>query len=898
MRGKVWRKATAAVLSLLIVAGALPFQPASQPMKPVSLTASALGEVRPVIYVDENGETQNANATVLTGSETTLASGVYAVTESMVITHDLLFNGDAVLILVDDCTLQIKAEDGGSLPMAGIVSSGSLTICSEKFGGASVIIASQRDGIAADSNLFIRNMNLDVSGSENGLYAQGNITLQQANVTVSSSVTGIDAGGNISVSGGRIVVDGESEGLHAEGSISLDGGHVTASGNNCGMYAGEDIPLGYSDADMSLRVSSYDAVGNVTILDNCTLTDGTNNYTGILTVAERMAMADQTLSPLGAYSIDIADTITHGSVTASKSCAFAGEEVTITIVPEDDCQVISFRVNGLECMQSLTPENNAYTYRLIMPEANVSVDAELDAFYSVTQKNGNITFTGLSYTYRVGDTVKFTATPHVGYEFRGVLLDGVLLEPDANGVYSFVMPAHKVVLSGDMTAQTSGTCGASAEDQVNWALTDTDGDGAYDTLTISGTGAMADFPNHYKNLPWAAAGKTSDGYTITRVIIEEGVTHIGNNAFNSFNLYSGTQCVDGLREISIPASVESIGDLAIASCMKLETITIGEGSRLTAIGDQVLGSATSLQAIQVPADRFFQIWNMENGTDFQQYLRAEYSGEHFSWTLQGSPEGTASLNVTPDTGYTVKSVTLNDAAMERDTSGAFTFTVPSDRMDLAVNLEKLKYTVTWENGNGTVLETDGDAEYGTLPTYDGQQPTKAGHLFLYWSADGETPYDLTIPVTGNLTLQAVWLDVSSWMTFTQASVVTDNQYDGVNDRDYVRFDFAVNMDHSEYTVVQHGILYGMNAAAFGNDQADENLRFTDETAVELNSRVREFAAQNTDAETSDWIEVYIGDNRDGVVYARGFILVSDDTNQYLVYTDVVSGSYNTIASGN
>ena len=86
---------------------------------------------------------------------------------------------------------------------------------------------------------------------------------------------------------------------------------------------------------------------------------------------------------------------------------------------------------------------------------------------------------------------------------------------------------------------------------------------------------------------------------------------------------------------------------------------------------------------------------MENGTDFQQYLRAEYSGEHFSWTLQGSPEGTASLNVTPDTGYTVKSVTLNDAAMERDTSGAFTFTVPSDRMDLAVNLGIIQKSGAW-----------------------------------------------------------------------------------------------------------------------------------------------------------------------------------------------------------
>ena len=92
------------------------------------------------------------------------------------------------------------------------------------------------------------------------------------------------------------------------------------------------------------------------------------------------------------------------------------------------------------------------------------------------------------------------------------------------------------------TPVTSGNCGATgSESNVQWALTDDDRDGFY-TLTISGNGDMAGYTANINNAkatqPWQASKTGVEIEKITKVVVSEDVTSIGDFAFNGLTAVS------------------------------------------------------------------------------------------------------------------------------------------------------------------------------------------------------------------------------------------------------------------------------------------------------------------------------------------------------------------------
>lgn len=315
--------------------------------------------------------------------------------------------------------------------------------------------------------------------------------------------------------------------------------------------------------------------------------------------------------------------------------------------------------------------------------------------YPVGTERGTQGYSGNGWKFENG-----TLTLESGnYDFSG---SGTALRPLNPDVQLVVEPGAK--LTGGAAGDGSG---------VTWQLTENTDDPSTYKLTISGSGAMEDFPfGSYQ--PWYSFHDQ-----ITSVVVSPGVTSIGECAFSWFPKLTHVDIADSvisiggnafkscssLTDITIPQRVTHIGGLAFSGCTSLSSITLS--NNITSIGNAAFKNCTNLTSITIPSSVTSIGSNVFTGCTSLNDIR--YSG-------------TSESVISALSDYVPTLVTF----------------------DYGDKVPEAKRMITVSVKTGETL---------TAPT---TIPTVSGYEFKGWLTKDGKPYDFTGAPTGRFTLYANW----------------------------------------------------------------------------------------------------------------------------------------------
>lgn len=195
-------------------------------------------------------------------------------------------------------------------------------------------------------------------------------------------------------------------------------------------------------------------------------------------------------------------------------------------------------ISGFERVQNWRAEENYMTYRKSSGSEKMGNVSSSDACLKVASENGRI-------------QVMYPINEESYYEMGWIDLD-----------------------------VQQGTCGTNLKWQLN----------KEGVLTISGTGTMKNY-TYKSEMPWYKY--IND---IQSVVIEDGVTSIGDYAFYGMSK---------LTDISIPEGVKTIGEYAFKNCAALDGVNLP--STLTKLGQSAFYGCTSLSSIAIP-EGLYTVW--------------------------------------------------------------------------------------------------------------------------------------------------------------------------------------------------------------------------------------------------------------------------------------------------
>ena len=359
-----------------------------------------------------------------------------------------------------------------------------------------------------------------------GHYDGGNFTIRGLNVSGSYQYAGLFGYITSERVNGNLIATELKNIRIVDCTISV--GSVTSS--KAGAIAGRTGPVHISDCRVSGSITgNYYAGGLIGYIEATAYVSVTNSFVDVSVTATNQYNRNEYLM---AY-------VSGGSPTASGNYCHGSGSTGISATS-------LYMVKGVPSGVTVAETNATVTYN--------------DKHYFAANATATLTVDDANHTFNTF-SVSGASSYNVASDKKSATV--TLASSDAS-----VSATLKTV---------DGSCGTNA----TWAMIDTDNNGTYETLTISGTGAMYNYSGN--NAPW-----NSYKANITTVVIGNGVTSIGNYAFYDCRK---------LASVTIPASVTSIGESAFYDCTGLTSIEIP--ASVTRIRLGAFAGCTSLASISV-----------------------------------------------------------------------------------------------------------------------------------------------------------------------------------------------------------------------------------------------------------------------------------------------------------
>ena len=274
------------------------------------------------------------------------------------------------------------------------------------------------------------------------------------------------------------------------------------------------------------------------------------------------------------------------SVTEIEYYAFAWCSSLKSITIPEDSKLTSIRSYAFEGCSSLTS--------IIIPEGVTEI--EYYAFYACSSLTSIIIPNGVTSIDRyafygcsslTSITCKAVTPPTIGSSNTFYNVDkSIPVYVPASSVAAYKSAQYWSEFTNIQPIIASGTCGKN----LTWKLS-----GEYE-LIIEGTGTMYGFTS--TDVPWFEYRES-----INSVVIAEGVTSIGSNAF----------CNTAITQITIPASLTSLSSSAFTGCGQLEAINVKNGNKTFESIDGVVYNEAKTMLVSYPPGKKSTTFTIPSG---------------------------------------------------------------------------------------------------------------------------------------------------------------------------------------------------------------------------------------------------------------------------------------------